>query len=97
MISQREGAAAAIDTVEIVAGLIAFARRHCRCRRHADHGDGPLRPGQIDARMLVVVAVNHELGAMARECRAKIGAVEEPLEASPGSAQRRMVNQHDAK
>ncbi len=45
----------------------------------------------------MVVAVDDELCAVAREHRAEFGAVEEPLEATPRLAARRMMDHHHAK
>src|SRR5262249_15938614 len=87
---------AAFDAVEIVAGAM-LARRRLRGRRRADNRDGALRSFERDERVRVVVAMDDELGPMARQRGAEDGAAEQALEVARRFADRRMVDQHHAK
>ena len=90
-------AAAAFDAVEVVAGRIMLARRRFRRRRHPHDRDAALRSFELDQGMLVIVAVNDQLGAVPRQHGAQVRAVEQPLEMARRLADRRMVDQHHAK
>src|SRR5262249_56293632 len=89
-------AVSTFDAVEIVAGAM-LARRRLRGRRRASNRDGAPRSCERDERVHVVVAVDDELGPMARQRGAKVGAIEEPLEIARRFADRRMMDQHHTK
>src|SRR5437868_4180589 len=86
-----------VDAVEVVAGAIVLAWRRPRGRRHSYHGDRPPWPGEMNERVLVIVAMDDELGAMPRQHGAQRRAVEEPPETAGRQAQWRMMNEHHAK
>src|SRR5215510_8650858 len=90
-------AVAAFDAIEIVAAAIVFATRRFGGRRRAHNRDAALRSFDFDERVRVVVAVDDELGPMARQRGAKVGAIEEPFEIARRFADRGMVDQHHAK
>ena len=68
------------NAAEVVAGGIVACPWGLRCRRHPHNRDGTLRPFKMHERMHVIVAVQHELGSMPREHRAKLTPVDKPLE-----------------
>ena len=61
------GAGRAVDAIEIVAGGIVLAGRRFRRRRHADRRNARRRSVEPHGLAAMVVAVDHELGAVPRE------------------------------
>src|SRR5204862_2475367 len=68
----------ALDLIEIVAGRLVMALRRARGGRHADHGNAKWRARQPVQRCLMVMAMQHQLGAVLGQHVAERPGVGEP-------------------
>ena len=85
----------ALDLIEVVAGGFVVVARRARGRRHAEHGNAELRPRQPVQRRLMVMAVQHQLGAVLAQHVAERAGIGQPAEIMR-ALDRRMMDQDDA-